>query len=129
MNILSLWIPIIESSLPLSRKEWEITTKAPKRLLRVIVTFQDSCHLRNGMKVVDAPRRLLKAIDGVTYRELKEAEVCCRSAGIYNLLQEEMATSLIDRKMGHVKEITPGVIVIANPGCLLQMKFGLNRKG
>lgn len=109
--------------------ECDFLEKFSLSLPKQIVTFQDSCHLRNGMKVVDAPRRLLQAINGVEYRELKEANVCCGSAGIYNLLQEEMATSLIDRKMEHVKAITPGVIVTANPGCLLQMKFGIKREG
>jgi len=94
-----------------------------------VVTFQDSCHLRNVMQTATAPRRLLQAIDGITYRELKEANVCCGSAGIYNLLHEDMATSLIDRKMVHVQDIMPHVIVTANPGCLLQMKFGIKRRG
>lgn len=95
----------------------------------LIATYQDSCHLRNVMKTSDAPRRLLQAIDGVDFRELKEAGVCCGSAGIYNLLQEEMANGLIDRKMAHVKSIMPQIIVTANPGCLLQMKLGIKRAG
>lgn len=94
-----------------------------------VVTYQDSCHLRNVMKTSDAPRRLIQAIDGVEFRELQEAHVCCGSAGIYNLLQTEMATSLIDRKMAFVKAIAPQVIVTANPGCLLQMKLGIKRAG
>ncbi|GGE49574.1 glycolate oxidase iron-sulfur subunit [Pullulanibacillus camelliae] len=93
------------------------------------VTFQDSCHLRNVMKTSEAPRTLLKAIEGVEYHELKEAGVCCGSAGIYNLLQEEMANQLIDRKMRHVQAIQPQTIVTANPGCLLQMKLGITRAG
>ncbi|GGH76288.1 glycolate oxidase iron-sulfur subunit [Pullulanibacillus pueri] len=103
--------------------------KIDLRLPSQRVTYQDSCHLRNVMGTGTAPRQLLRSIEGVDYHELKEADVCCGSAGIYNLIQEEMATQLIDRKMAHVKDIAPQVIVTSNPGCLLQMKLGIKRAG
>lgn len=93
------------------------------------VTYQDSCHLRNGMKVSEAPRRLLSAIPGTRYVELVESDRCCGSAGIYNLTQPVTSMSLLDEKMEHVKESRAEFLVTTNPGCLLQMKLGIQRAG
>ncbi|MBA4602758.1 (Fe-S)-binding protein [Thermoactinomyces mirandus] len=92
------------------------------------VTYQDSCHLINGMKVT-TPRRLLKKVENTTFVELTEANRCCGSAGIYNILQPEMANRLLKEKMGHVKNTRADVLITSNPGCLLQMKLGVNRAG
>jgi len=93
------------------------------------VTYQSSCHLRNGMKVTKEPVNLLQAIPGATYVPLKEGDRCCGSAGIYNLVQPEMSGSLLDEKMGHVASTQADILVTSNPGCLLQMKAGIKRAG
>ncbi|WP_433941494.1 (Fe-S)-binding protein [Paenibacillus lautus] len=95
----------------------------------VKVTYQDSCHLRNVMRVQGEPRRLMQQLPGVDMCELQGAEVCCGSAGIYNLTQTEMSTTLLDHKMEHVEATGAEVIVTSNPGCLLQMKWGIERAG
>lgn len=94
-----------------------------------IITYQDSCHLRNVMKTSSAPRILMRSIAGVTFREMKEADQCCGSAGIYNLTEEKMSMQILDYKMERVKETKAHTIVTANPGCLLQMKLGIVREG
>lgn len=94
-----------------------------------IITYQDSCHLRNVMKTASAPRTLLKAIKGVEYIEMKEADRCCGSAGIYNIVESEMSMQFLDKKMVHAKNTNATTIVTANPGCLLQMKLGIGREG
>lgn len=94
-----------------------------------IVTYQDSCHLRNVMKTASAPRTLLKAIQGIEYREMEHANRCCGSAGIYNIIETEMASKMLDYKMARVKNTQAATIVTANPGCLLQMKSGIEKEG
>ena len=94
-----------------------------------IVTYQDSCHLRNVMKTAAAPRTLLKAVKGVEYREMKDADRCCGSAGIYNIVETEMSMKMLDYKMVQAKDTFATTIVTANPGCLLQMKLGIEREG
>jgi glycolate oxidase iron-sulfur subunit len=94
-----------------------------------IVTYQDSCHLRNVMKTSIEPRTLLKAIKGIEYREMKDADRCCGSAGIYNIVESEMSMQILDYKMDKTKETEATTIVTANPGCLLQMKLGIEREG
>lgn len=92
----------------------------------VKVTYQDSCHLRNGMKTT-APRQWIRSVKGAEFVEMVEADRCCGSAGIYNLLQPDMSTRLLDEKMEHVKNTGALWIITSNPGCLLQMKWGVKR--
>jgi glycolate oxidase iron-sulfur subunit len=97
--------------------------------LRYTVTYQDSCHLAHGQKIKVAPRRLLRSIPGLTFRELPLSDLCCGSAGIYNVLQPQMATSLLEKKMGAVESTGAEVIVTANPGCMLQLRAGAEKFG
>lgn len=94
-----------------------------------VITYQDSCHLRNVMKTSSEPRRLLKAIANVEYREMKNADSCCGSAGIYNIVESEMSMQILDTKMQSAVATQATTIVTANPGCLLQMKLGIEREG
>ncbi len=94
-----------------------------------IITYQDSCHLRNVMKTASEPRTLLQSINGATYMEMKNADSCCGSAGIYNIVESEMSMKILDSKMKNVKDTQAKTIVTANPGCLLQMKLGIEREG
>ena len=103
--------------------------RLPLQLPHQIITYQDSCHLRNVMKTSDEPRTLLKEIKGVEYKEMQESGGCCGSAGIYNIVESTMSMQILDRKMTNVKETNATTIVTANPGCLLQMKLGIEREG
>jgi len=94
-----------------------------------VITYQDSCHLKNGQKTFMEPRQLIEAIQGVTYLEMEDASRCCGSAGIYNIVESEMSMQILDHKMEKVKETEAKTIVTANPGCLLQMKLGIEREG
>ena len=94
-----------------------------------VVTYQDSCHLRNVMKTSAAPRALLQAIKGMDYHEMKDADRCCGSAGIYNIVESEMSMQILDYKMEQTKATQATTIVTTNPGCLLQMKLGIEREG
>ena len=100
----------------------------PMELEPQVVTYQDSCHLRNVMGTASAPRKLLHQIKGVTYVEMKNADRCCGSAGTYNLIEQEMSMQILDHKMGDVDKTAAATIVTANPGCLLQMKLGVERE-
>ncbi|MCY7848174.1 (Fe-S)-binding protein [Bacillus haynesii] len=94
-----------------------------------IVTYQDSCHLRNVMKTSVEPRRLIRSIKGIEFKEMQNAESCCGSAGIYNIVESEMSMKILDTKMEAAAATRAATIVTANPGCLLQMKLGIERAG
>lgn len=96
-----------------------------KATARKKITYQDSCHLRNVNGISKEPREILKSMTGFDYEELVGANTCCGSAGIYNILQPEMADAILETKMTHVYAIDPAIVVTANPGCLMQMQKGI----
>jgi glycolate oxidase iron-sulfur subunit len=93
------------------------------------VTYQDSCHLLHGQKIRNAPRELLAAIPELQFRELPLSELCCGSAGIYNVEHTEMSMDLLEKKMQMAATTGAGVIATANPGCMLQLRTGAERYG
>jgi glycolate oxidase iron-sulfur subunit len=103
--------------------------KVKLELPNQIVTYQDPCHLRNVMRTASAPRLLLQSIKGAEYVEMKDADRCCGSAGIYNIIESEMSMKMLDYKMVQAKNTQAATIVTANPGCLLQMKVGIEKEG
>ena len=88
------------------------------------VTYQDSCHLLHGQKVRGAPRRIIQSIPGVELRELPFSEICCGSAGVYNIEHTDISMSLLEDKMRMVESTRADAIVTANPGCMLQLQAG-----
>jgi glycolate oxidase iron-sulfur subunit len=97
------------------------------RPLRVV--YQDACHLRQAQGVVSQPRDLLRAIPGVELVEIEDADMCCGSAGIYNLLEPDTARELGSRKAAAILAARPDIIATANPGCALQIAAALRRAG
>jgi len=93
------------------------------------VTYQDSCHLAHGQKIRKAPRQLLEAIPGLAFHEMPGADLCCGSAGVYNVVQNAMAMQVLERKMESVNVTGAGIVATANPGCLLQLQAGVRLHG
>ena len=106
-----------------------IELNADFRELPVNVTYQDSCHLAHGQKIRTAPRQLLSAIPGLQLREMALPDLCCGSAGIYNVLHTEMSMALLEKKMADVNGTRAEVIATANPGCMLQLEAGVKKYG
>jgi glycolate oxidase iron-sulfur subunit len=101
----------------------------PTRPFTATVTYQDSCHLAHGQRVRTAPRKVLAAVPGVTFREMAGADLCCGSAGIYNVVQNEMSMQVLASKMKSVNASGAGIIATANPGCMLQLRAGVRLHG
>ena len=81
------------------------------------VTYHDACHLAHGQKITHAPRGLIQAVPHLRYVPLEEADTCCGSAGIYNVLQPKMARALLDRKWSYVQQTGARIVATGNPGC------------
>ena len=92
-------------------------------------TYHHACHLFHGQKIKQQPVQLLKTIPGLTLVDLKEADWCCGSAGIYNITNQEMASQLLDRKMNNIIATGVNVIATANPGCMMQIALGARERG
>ena len=99
------------------------------RELRAVVTYHDSCHLAHGLGVRETPRQLLKSIPGVTLVEMAESDLCCGSAGSYNLSEPAMARELVRRKVDNIVATGADYVVLGNPGCDFQIAAELRRRG
>ena len=106
----------------------DIGLQEPKRQLKARVTYSDPCHLAHAQGIRKQPRELLKAI-GVQLIEMPRADSCCGSAGVYNVVQNEISMKILDEKMEYVAMVEPQIVVTANVGCMLQLAAGAKRKG
>lgn len=106
----------------------QVGIKVPKNRVVGRVTYQDPCHLAHGQRVRNAPREILKIL-GADLVEMQHADICCGSAGTYNVTQNEIAMRILDQKMNSIKGVKPDTIVTANVGCLLQLRAGVARSG
>lgn len=94
--------------------------------LSLSVTYQDPCHLAHGQRVRAEPRALLDAV-GARLTEMSGSDRCCGSAGIYNVVQPEMAETLLREKMEAIRATGAATVVAPNPGCMIQLKYGAQR--
>ncbi len=92
-------------------------------------TYQDPCHLVHGQRVRSAPRELIRQVPGLEFRELPLAEICCGSAGIYNVVHHELSMSLLRKKVEAIGWTRADLVLTANTGCLLQLRAGLRQWG
>lgn len=95
---------------------------------KIKVTYHESCHLAHGQKVVKQPRAILNSIPNIELIELTESNWCCGSAGIYNIIQPEMANKLLERKINHILETGATVVANGNSGCMLQLINGMKER-
>ena len=97
--------------------------------VKATVTYQDSCHLAHGQRIRTAPRQLLAAVPGLTFRAMPFSDVCCGSAGIYNVVQNAMSMQILAHKMESVNATGADIIATANPGCMLQLQAAVRLHG
>ena len=93
------------------------------------VAYHDACHLAHAQGIRAQPRKSLGEVPGLQLREIAESEICCGSAGIYNLLQPDPARELGDRKAGNVLATGADLLVTSNPGCMIQIQASLSGRG
>jgi len=92
------------------------------------VTYQDPCHLAHAQKIRSAPRQLLKAI-GAQLVEMPNSDLCCGSAGVYNVVQNSLSMKILAAKMDDVSSVGSDIIATANVGCMLQLRAGVEQRG
>lgn len=107
----------------------ELGPVAPRRPLRATIAYHDACHLAHAQGIRSQPRLLLEGIPGVVLVPIKEGDVCCGSAGIYNLVEPEPAARLGERKVKNILDTGAALVATANPGCTLQIQSSGRRLG
>lgn len=101
---------------------------APVRVERT-VAYHDPCHLAHAQQIREQPRELLRRIAGLTLVPLREAELCCGSAGSYSVVQPGMSLRILRRKMANLAACGAETVATGNPGCLLQLRWGAQERG
>jgi glycolate oxidase iron-sulfur subunit len=111
--------------------EWlaEIGLPAPKREVKVRVTYQDACHLAHAQRIRKQPRDLIRSLPGVELVEMRHPEICCGAAGLYSTLEPAMSNSILQEKLDDLSATHADVVVSANPGCQMQLESGLRARG
>jgi glycolate oxidase iron-sulfur subunit len=107
----------------------ELGPVAERNPLPVTAAYHDACHLAHAQGVRKQPRQTLKQIPGMNVKEIREAEICCGSAGIYNMVEPEPAAELGERKANNILKTGAQIIVTSNPGCMLQIQSSLKKMG
>jgi glycolate oxidase iron-sulfur subunit len=107
----------------------ELGPVAERNPLPVTAAYHDACHLAHAQGVRKQPRQTLKQIPGIDVKEIREAEICCGSAGIYNMVEPEPAAELGERKANNILKTGAQIIVTSNPGCMLQIQSSLKKMG
>ena len=93
------------------------------------ITYHDACHLIHSQKISEQPRELIRSVPGIEFIELPEAAWCCGSAGIYNITHFDSSMQFLKRKIENIRKVDPDIIVMGNPGCMLQLQYGLRNEG
>ncbi len=101
----------------------------PGNPLRLRVTYDAPCHLVHAQRVVNAPLAMLAAIPMLELIPLRDSEMCCGSAGIYNLIEPEVSDAVLEPKLENIAESGAALVATGNPGCLMQIGAGLIRSG
>lgn len=101
----------------------------PKRDDSLHITYHDACHLVHGQGIREQPRALLKRLPNLKLTEMDGADMCCGSAGIYNLLQPKLARDALQRKIRNIQATGATIVASANPGCTLWLRQGLQEAG
>jgi glycolate oxidase iron-sulfur subunit len=107
----------------------ELGPVAERKPLPVTAAYHDACHLAHAQGIRQQPRQTLKQIPGMEVKEIREAEICCGSAGIYNMVEPEPAAELGERKANNILKTGAQMIVTSNPGCMLQIQASLKKMG
>lgn len=94
-----------------------------------VVTYDAPCHLHHALRETDAPLKLLSRVPGIRLVPLPEADRCCGAAGVYNLDQPAMSEAILEEKLDALAETGASVLLTGNPGCILQWRHGVRKRG
>lgn len=95
----------------------------PARWSSLRVAYHSACSMQHGQRIIDEPKELLYTA-GYTVLDVPEGHICCGSAGVYNILQPELAGTLRERKIDNIRKVNPDIVATGNIGCITQLEQG-----
>jgi len=105
----------------------EVKVRPGTREINSTVTYHDFCHLNRNMGVKVEPRKLLKDIQGVNFKELPEADRCCGGAGTFNFKHYDTSMKILKRKMENIASTSAQILTVGCPGCRIQLRHGIGK--
>ena len=105
----------------------QVGLRSPRKKISQSVIYQDPCHLLHAQKVKSQPRELLKTI-GCQLVEIPHADQCCGSAGVYNVVQNELSMKILDAKMEDISSVSADMLATGNVGCMIQLRAGVEQR-
>src|SRR5215831_3480991 len=105
----------------------QVGLRAPRKKIAPSVIYQDACHLLHAQKIKSQPRELLKTI-GCQLVEIPHADQCCGSAGVYNVVQNELSMKILDAKMDDIGSVSADMLATGNVGCMIQLRAGVDQR-
>ena len=105
-----------------------VGVKAGAKPVESLVTYHDSCHLNRGQGIKVPPREILKAIPGLTFREMPEADRCCGGAGSFGMTHYDLSQRILDRKLDNAVSVNADIIALGCPACKMQISHGIARR-
>ncbi len=106
----------------------KIEMKKPVKFINKKVTYHDACHHVHSQKIFEEPRKIIGKIPGINLIEMKDSTWCCASAGIYNIINYDESMQMLDSKLKNIKSTGADIVLISNPGCLAQIRYGLEKE-
>ena len=103
----------------------ELPFEPPVGRVEQRVTYQDSCHLGNAQRITDAPRQILGSIPGIEFVELPNSGRCCGAGGTYSITERDLSLRVLASKMDDFQTTGADILATANPGCLMQLQYGV----
>ena len=101
----------------------------PGGALPLAVTYDAPCHLLHAQRVVSPPLAVLAAVPALRLAPLTDADQCCGSAGIYNLIEPDVSNAVLEPKLANIRGTGAPLVATGNPGCMMQIGAGLRRAG
>ena len=110
--------------------EWlaEVGLPEPRKPVKMRVTYQDACHLAHAQRIKKQPRDLIRALPGIELAEMRHPDICCGAAGLYSTLEPAMSRRILEEKLDDVLSTDAEALVVANPGCQMQIASGLRSR-
>jgi glycolate oxidase iron-sulfur subunit len=95
---------------------------------KVSITYHDPCHMRRGLKIYQEPRRLLQALPGIEFVEMKQPNRCCGMAGSFNFVYYDLSKKILKRKLDDIEATRADFVATSCMGCLIQLKDGIHQE-
>jgi len=131
------YVDLVEGAKSFAKKVYDISEflteitgiKPGNKKVPNVVTYHDSCHMGRGQGLGEPPRAILRAIPGLIFIEMNEADRCCGGAGSFGINHYDLSMQILNRKIENIKDTGAQIVATGCPACKMQLQHGIERNG